>query len=271
MKHKNIKINFLCLSITVLCISLFSCKKKNDDVNASSNTSNGSTPKGTLMLHLHNYIDNVEVDDYNIVYTTSTDGRKISLSKGQFYLSNIELIKLDGSVYSIPDSIVLKLQEIETYTVADVPVGNYKSVRFYVGLNPTVNQKTPSSSVSDVLNKSDMWYGSTAQPQGYVYMNISGKIDTTSSATGTVANMQPFKYLIGTNANYKQITMPDQNYSITPNQVQYIHLLADYSKLFSGIQLNNNNNLTLLTPADNAGLLGIKLGNNMSTIFSYEE
>jgi hypothetical protein len=224
--------------------------------------------KGNLYLHLHPYIDAVEVYGYNIVYTTTTEGRKISLTLAQYYVSNIQLVKSDGSLYPIADTVKLKLQEVDTYFIAKVPSGNYKSIRFAVGLDPASNLKDPSSSA--ILNRSEMWLGSAAQPDGYVFFNVQGKIDTSAAANGTIAQMQPFSYRIGTNANYKLVTMPDANYSVLPNQTQYVHLLVDYSKLFNGIQLNNAANLSVDSAVDNATGLAAAIRDNIPSMFSYE-
>ena len=115
-----------------------------------------------------------------------------------------------------------------------------------------------------------MWLGSTAQPDGYVFVNFKGSIDTTAAAIGTTAQMQPFSYLIGTNANYRKVNMPDNNYSVTAGQIQYVHLIIDYNMLFNGIQLNHNSNLTVASVADNATPLGTAISNNIASMFSYE-
>ncbi len=271
-KLKKMKSNFKLVNLIVITVFLnilfISCKKKSDPAPEESGAAE-NVPMGRLSLHLHNYIENTEVDAYNITYTTS-DGRKISLDLGQLYLSNIQLIKLDGSVYTIPNAIVLKKQEFETYQVADVPVGNYKTVRFNIGFDQATNQKLPSGTV-DLFNTPNMWFSSTAQPNGYVFFNFQGKIDTTSNANGTAGQMQPFKYMIGTNSNLRQKTMPDKNFTISPNQNQFLHLQIDYSKIFNGIQLNNPGNLSVASTDDNASVLANKIANNIPSLFIYEE
>jgi len=241
-------------------LATVSCKKKDD-------AATPATPTGTLMFHLHTNVDTNEVDDYNTVYNIS-DGRRISVSKAQLYISNIQLIKFDGSTYSVPNTIVYKVQETEPYTIGQVPVGNYKSVSFFVGLDSTTNRSTPAAADS-ALNQPSMWYGSTAQPKGYIFLNFQGSIDTSTTPSSTAALM-PFNYLLGTSAAYKQVTMPVQNYSVVQNQTQFVHMIIDYNKLFTGIQLNNLNNLTLVTPSDNGNSLGTKLANNIPSMFSYE-
>ncbi len=248
------------LIVTAVLIAGAGCKKKD----------NNSADTAQLYFHIHTNIDTNEVENYNQVYETGA-GRKISLSKAQLYVSHIQLVKQDGSTYEIPDTVVLKVFEQEVYFVANVPTGIYKSVKFNVGLDAT--QNTASSSTADVFNHPEMWYGSTTQPGGYVFANVQGAIDTTTNGNGTMAQMQPFVYKLGTSANYKQVSMPDHTpaYNFEKDQVQYIHLIADYSQLFNGIQLNNSANLNIRSVAANSTTNGAAVGNNISAMFSYEE
>jgi hypothetical protein len=250
--------------IGIVCVS--SCNKHKDETAAPLTPAN--TPKGTFMFHLHTYIDQDEVDLYGITYAT-TAGRNISLTQAQMYISEVQLEKLDGSWIDIAGKKLLKTFEADTYVVGDVPVGNYKSIRFKVGLDAATNLLNPTATADSViLNKPAMWYGSTAQPNGYIFLNVQGTIDTSSNMSGAMAN---FAYKIGTNTNYKQITMPDKNFSVVENQVVFGHIIIDYSLLFTGIQLNHSTNLSVITPADNSNALTTALVNNIPTMFKYEE
>jgi hypothetical protein len=223
---------------------------------------------GLLRMHMHSYIGNMnEVDAYNIPYTND-EGRTIQLSMAQLYMSEFELQKMDGTFYKIPDKIVLKVQDAETYNLGMVPVGNYKSIRFKVGLPSAVNAKTPTASDSILFDKS-MWFAEPFQSNGFVFVNVKGKIDTTSNADGS-APMHDFNYLIGTNANYTQVQMPQKNFSITEDQVYYAHMYADWSRLFTGIELNNPSNMYVRNLDENSSAVAKKLATNLSTLFVYE-
>lgn len=257
------KIQLLSLAIAV-CLTIFSCKKDKEE---TVTPTTGATT-GTIAFHLHTMVDTVEVEDYDSVYEMS-DGRKISVSMAQLYLSNIQLVKLDGSTVDVSGVIKLKTKDEEVYELGSVPAGNYKTVRFNVGLSPTTNAAIPAA--SDVtLNEMSMWFDMmNVQPDGFVFVNFQGTIDTTNAANGTSGQMQAFSYKIGTNANLQTVTMPDQNFSVLVNQSQYIHMEIDYAALFDGIQLNVPGNLTMNTVLDNATALGTLLANNVSMIFSY--
>lgn len=229
-----------------------------------------TTGMSPLYLHLHTNIDTNEAD-YGTVYTMS-NGRQMSLTKAQILISNIQLIRTDGSTYNVPNVVIRKEAAIEQYFVANIPSGTYKSIKFNVGLDATTNKITPTTTDS-ALNHSDMWFGSSAQPDGYIFVNAEGTIDTTAAGNGPVTAMQPFMYHIGTSAHLNTVTMPDHSpvYSFTTNQAQYVHIIIDYSKLFNGVQLNNSANLMIHTASDNTSTISNTVSSNILSMFSYEE
>jgi hypothetical protein len=263
MKTKTKIYNIALVSFLMLGLFTVSCKKKKTE-----DTTPAPAANGNVMFHFHTDADTNEVGTYNQVYVM-TGGRKISVSVAQLYVSGIQLVKTDGSTYDITGSNILKLMQVEQYLGGNVPSGNYKSVRFNVGLLPSTNAGTPAANDS-TLNHPNMWFGTTLQPSGYVFLNFQGKIDTSAAANNSVAQMQPFTYRIGTNAHLKNVSMPDQNYTILPNQAQYIHIIIDYAKLFTGITLNVSSNLTINTTADNALPLATQFTNNIPLMFKYE-
>jgi hypothetical protein len=115
-----------------------------------------------------------------------------------------------------------------------------------------------------------MWFGTSAQPSGYIYVNIEGKIDTTAIGNGTVAQMIPFSYKIGTIANSKQVILPDNNFAVLPNLAEYVHITINYMKLFEGVDLTKNNNLLIQNQGDNLGILAKLIVNNIPSMFRYE-
>jgi hypothetical protein len=251
--------------IVVSCFSLLlACKKK---ATTPTTTPTENVPTGQLKFHLHTFIGENEVDAYGIEMTMP-DGRMISLDMAQLYISEIQLVKLDGSYYNVPSNGVLKVFESESVNIGNVPVGNYKTVRFKVGLSPTVNAlEATTSGYINLLNQPEMWFSSTAQPDGYTFLNFSGSIDTTLTKTG---DKVPFEYKIGTNANLTQIEMPAQNFTIYKDVVGYVHMKIEYDRLFEGIPLSNNANLHVTSKADNTLPIVETLKKNIQKLFIYE-
>ncbi len=263
--NRTFKIQLIVPLLILIMAGFSSCDKGKDEEPIPVTPAN--TPKGTFMFHLHTYIGESEVDLYNVPYT-SPSGREISLSIAQMYISEVQLVKLDGSVIDISGKKILKTFEGSTYVVGDVPVGNYKTLRFKVGLDAATNLLNATATADSViLNKPAMWFGSAAQPDGYVFMNVQGMIDTSANISGMMA---PFVYKIGTDANYKQVVMPDKNMSVVEDQVTFGHIMIDYSKLFTGIQLNQSSSLSVATPAANSSSAATAILNNIPSMFVFE-
>jgi hypothetical protein len=260
-------INAACLFAGAYALLLAGCKK---DDNGTSTTTSTPVDSGKVALHIHTYLGTEEVDGYNITYTLD-DGRKISLSTAQFYVSDIQLIKNDDTTYPVAGKMLLKTLETESYNIGSVPVGAYKAVKFKVGLDAITNALPAAG--NDLLNRPEMWFGSSVQPDGYVFLNAQGKVDTTADASGTIAQMQPFVYKIGTAAHYVQIIMPDHNpaYSITKGNTEFVHMYFDYNRLFTGVTLSNPSNLIINSKADNNAPISATISNNIANSFSYEE
>ena len=256
---KTIRINLYYPFILFFCSVIFiSCHKKSkDDLDADT-----PQPTGTVMFHLHTYIQDNEVDLYNIPYSTH-EGRSISLSLAQLYISNVEIVRLDGSVYSFPANKILKVLDTDTYMIGEAPVGNYKTLRFKVGLAPGDNLPNSTNPADSV-----MWLSKSKLDDGYCFLNVQGKIDTSEAMTGILV---PFVYRIGTNVNYKQVVLPDKNFTVVKGEIQYAHLMADYNMLFRGIKINDNANLFIRTAADNVSILAQKIVNNIPYMFIYEQ
>jgi hypothetical protein len=258
-----------------------SCKKK------SSNDPSPST--GTVGFHLHTDLDSLEINVLDSV--NNVLGRNWSLSIAQLYISNIQLIGLDGTLHSMPDTI-LKMVDTEEYIIGEAPVGNYKSVSFNVGLSPAINHNSNgpagtdaagNSSSGSILNHQEMWLGDATYPSGsnfnptngYIFVNFQGKIDTSTSGVGPVSNMQPFCYQIGTDAMYTAVTMPEQDYTITAGQLHLIHIVVHYNKLLTGVNFIHATPATLNitnVAGNNVATNPVAkiIQSNISSMFMYE-
>jgi hypothetical protein len=258
---KSIKINILATVIFGAMITFSSCKK-------NDTTTTPPPANGTLLFHLHTDADTNEVT-YDTVYVM-TGGRRIVVTKAQLYLSNIQIQQSTGTWIAGPNINVLKVTETEPYTIGSVASGNYESVKYNVGLSAGTNGAVPSSS-DPTLYRKDMWFDSTnfLGGGGFVFVDFEGSIDTATNPSA--ANpLIPFVYRIGTNANLRTVTMPVQNFTVSPNPPHEVHMIIDYAKLFTGVQLNILSNLSIKTAADNSLPLATQIANNIPNLVHYE-
>ncbi len=245
----------------LIVIAISSCKKSDN----TSPVNNQPTATGTLSFHLHTNIDTIEANYGDTLMDAY--GHRISVSLAQFYISGIKAQKVDGSFYEMSGVYLLKKYDPEMYLVGNLPAGNYTSVSFTVGIDATTNVKKPSSfdSLSPLYSQNPpMWFGNTSQ--GYIFMNFQGIADT--SATHAGALNVPFSFKIGSNALLKNITMPQQNFTVLANQNQEVHITCDYGKLLNGINLKTQNTTDTYTINPS---LATTIANNVSTMFRYEQ
>ncbi len=270
------RISSFIFSFFALAILLVSCHKKND-------TASPAVQTGNLSFHIHSYIDSVEIEEDQLIEMTlgSQSGRQIKVSHANLLISNIQLVKADGSMYTISNTLLHPTIGEEIYPVAAVPIGNYQSVSFDIGLDTSLNATVPTSNNS-ILYDSSVWFGSSASSVpstgGYVFLHFEGTIDTSSAMDGS--QFVPFEYKIGTTANLKTINLPStEPFTITTNGTQYVHMVFNYAALLNGIALHNSRNLYVLSPSDNklpfvTTMLGnVKAGGyqQLQNFVSYEE
>ena len=241
--------------ITVLSALFFSCTK--------NKSTNAPTPKGLLYLHLHTNIDTNEVTAGTAVY--DSDGRHFQLDVAEFYISGITLHKADGSIVTLSNVYILKTIDSEQFYVDSVVAGNYVSISFNVGIDATSNLNNPGNyPLTNPLSAKDpvMWFGATTQ--GYIFMNLQGKADTTAAQTGIVN--YPFSYQTGTGNMLETVNMPNKAFAVIGNQVSFVHIIADYGKALRGVNFKTNN---MATPWINNSV-ATQIANNIPTMFRYE-
>ena len=285
-KHTVILLSILTaiFSFSTLCIT--SCKK-------SSNNS-GSADSGTFYFHLHTQIadttigGNVGGSDSNATgpgaspwyYLYDTAGPRILLKVPQFFISNIMLVNATGTVLTLNNVVLLKGLDSEDYYCCKVPIGTYTSARFTVGLSAANNALPPATTFVTSGNpypvESSMWTGATST--GYYGMLVQGQYDTTNAHTGI--NPIDFNFQLPnslTSAAANQVMLPTRGtgvwanypvYVLTKGGTQYVHILCDYGKLLSVINLKTSyeTNGTTINP-----LVADTLANEIPNMFRYEQ
>lgn len=217
---------------------------------------------GALMFHIHTMVDTNEVEEYGTEYTL-TGGRKIKIDLAQLYISEIELIKPDGSFFPVSGKVIFKKLELEEYEIGEVPIGSYKTIRFKVGLNPTLNAAIPLAS-DTILNQPSMWFGTSSQPDGYVFANFQGSIDTSVSVSG--AALTRFEFRIGTSAHFPTVTLPEQEFTVSKSG-GVVHFEIDYARVLKNVNLKEP--LFVTDKSDNSSLLAGTVALNILDLFGY--
>ncbi|WP_224368186.1 MbnP family protein [Hyalangium versicolor] len=182
-------------------------------------------------------------------YTSST-GEKLTFTELRYWLTNIQLIKQDGSKVALADSYYLmeliKEQNVEggaesgptprpklpanrreSVSVASVPAGVYTAIEFSIGVDPTHNddlslQAGELHTLKNMTNLTWMWFTS------YIFTKTKGQYVAVDGSTGI------FAWETGTNADYRT-TRQTFSTPVTVNAKKRVsvNLRADVSKLFT--------------------------------------
>jgi hypothetical protein len=264
-------------AVIVALVVAISCKKKEESPHPTTLTPSPSTPTtrvakyGKAVLHLHTFVGDEELEAY--VDDVALGDRRISMSLGYVYLSDFELVDMNGFITPLPDTVILKVQDNISYNLNKIPVGRYKSIRFKVGLDSVASHKPVNSAFGGILNKPDMWFESIADPNKFVFAHFKGKIDTATTPDASNERAD-YHYKIGTKAHFIQVVMPIRaagtEFNIGETGSEYFHIYMDLLKLFEGISLNNPSNLQVTSVVDNSTSIANKLATNISNMFRYE-
>jgi hypothetical protein len=165
-------------------------------------------------------------------YTTAS-GETFTVSTFEYYLSNIKFTKSDGTTYAAPNEyhLVNTAKPASTsFTISNVPTGDYTGVSFIVGVDSTTTKGDPLALTGDLNPANAMhWAWNT----GHIFLKLEG----------TVTSASPSKVLTchigGYRAPYSAIVTaaPSLNGTtllVRAGQSPKIDLTADVLKIFEG-------------------------------------
>lgn len=255
------------LSAILLASLLFtSCSKDDDTVKVEA--------EGQLTLRFDAVFGNQDFAlDKDFVSGTKT----FNFSKFRYWVSNVALINTKGEAFPIPDSYFLieetgavavqdgaftyPAKKREDVLLKDIPIGDYQSIRFSVGVDSKFNdnlslQSGELSQLNGMTNVSWMWMTS------YIFSSIGGKVSEGSGAT-----LASRALLVETvlNANYKtvSINLPG-SLRISSAKESQIILKVDAEKVMDGVDIMTNP----VVGASKANIMAAVATNYSSKVFS---
>lgn len=158
----------------------------------------------------------------------NANGDSVSFSEVRYWLSNIELVREDGSVWAEPNSFRLiertalnKREEI----MLEIPNGKYKAIRYGIGVDANHNASLDSVQGELSPNVGMSWTWAT----GYIFFKTEGYYYNTSSM-----KRELWQYHIGTNSNYKQVELSfPAPVTLTGEKELHMHAVLHTLDLFS--------------------------------------
>jgi hypothetical protein len=153
----------------ILPLAVLSCKKKED-------------PKLPAEVHINfkNYVG-TEMMKLNTVTYKTPQGEDFTVSRFNYYISNIKFIKADGTTYAEPESYHLLQQEKTSslhFHVGNVPAGAYTGMSFLIGVDEARNTDGAQTGALDPVNGM-FWTWQT----GYIMAKLEGTSPQSKDST----------------------------------------------------------------------------------------
>lgn len=143
-----------------------------------------TTPVATssnVEFHLEYSVDGSSLLWDSILYLNDA-GNNYEVSKLLYYLSNVSLIKSDSTLLKLKDYqyVDASIDSCESFTVQNVPVGEYIGMKFNIGLDSTQNLTgaLPNTPENQGMEWPDMMGG------GYHFMKFEGHYLDGATETG---------------------------------------------------------------------------------------
>lgn len=213
--------------ISAWCLT--GCRKRPDPVSPTiADTSGSGAADGHLKIVFENVVGSVPLQLGTSVYTNAA-GNTFSVSTYRYYISNIKLWRADNTFYSEPESYHLineALSASKSFTIHDVPGGDYQRVSFIIGVDSARNTAGAQTGALDPMNGM-YWDWNT----GYIMAKLEGKSPQSAAIdSGIVFHMGGFggQYSV---LRTVSLQLP-QLANVTENKTPSIHIKSDVLEWF---------------------------------------
>ncbi|MEM6646136.1 MAG: MbnP family protein [Bacteroidota bacterium] len=216
--------------------------------------------------------------DASTVYTLN--GTSFKMTAARMYLSNVELLKADGTTVTFSgESITVPAQDgenIVTHTVEDMivlarhdageseymlgqaPAGDYTGIRFNVGVtgldnHVDVGQVPASHPLGQQTDVNNHW----SWRPGFIFLRMDGMVDDDSDGTFD----KKLEMHLGTAAYLTPIEV-DQSFTLEADHSADLHFMVDYGMFLDGLDLSDE--AQRVTHGGDAPEVAQKIGANLT-------
>lgn len=221
-----------------------------------------------LMLSFENNFGN-EPLEFGKEYTNA-HGENLRFTLLNYFISNIQLTRTDGSVYTVPQDssyFLVKHNVPESKQIQlDVPAGKYKSLSFLIGVDSARNTQSADKrqGVLDVGDQARGMYW--AWNSGYIFYKMEGKSKSLPDS------INGFYYHIGGFGGFDSPTINNirsKKFDLAQTKVSHkktpiVNITVDVAKFFNAqtpIKVRENRSIMW-------GPVSTQIADNYVTIFS---
>ncbi len=233
----NIYIKFLLLSTTFLFLT--SCNADDDNTIVEGGT-------GAIQIKFENGFSNLGNIVLNQTTQTSANGQKHQFSTLKYVVSNITLIKSDGTEFAFhyndsdKGAFIVDQEDavggVVYLDLNEIPQGQYTKIRFGLGINQQA-YLLGHDGQAEFWSWAGMEGMTWSWAAGYIFAKIEGKYGISSpdiefvNHSGNMGNISQN----GTPDLYREITLDlPTTAQVTSSIVPSIHILADWNQYLSG-------------------------------------
>lgn len=217
----------------------------------------------------------------NTVAYTNKSGESFTPTNFNYFVSNIRLIRTDGSAYVVPqDSSYFLIRQTDPasqkITLNNVPMGSYKSVSFVLGvdsLRSTMDVEKRTGALDPAVDHTGANGMYWSWNSGYIFMKLEG---TSPAAPVDATGKNNFRYHIGyfggrdtkTINNLKTITVKfgADVAQVDPFRQPTVQILADVLTIFDGVKPISIKAYPEVMISD----YSVNVANNYAGMFSYK-
>jgi hypothetical protein len=166
---------------------------------------------------------------------TDVRGMQHKLSTFKLYLSDIVLVKTDGSTYNLSDVLLIDYKPVNPDLINpqwdkqyefDVPIGDYQEIRFGLGVPPDLNEEDPTTFSNDhPLSVFASTYWNWASMYRFIILE-------TASDTGSGSFDHDILIHTGLDELYYTKSIDFEPVSLEANKPMHLSLSLDWNKLW---------------------------------------
>jgi hypothetical protein len=251
------------IAAATIIISVSSCTKS-----ASEDPTPFQIPTGKFRVEFEHLVgtEALAFNTANTQYTNNVS-ETFNVTMLKYYVSNVVLTRTDNSKYKLPKSYYLvdaSSAEASLLSFNNIPVGNYKSMSFVLGVDSTHNVSGSQKGALDPAN--GMFW---SWNNGYIFFKIEGTSPQSTATDNVIAyHIGGFKNSDHTNA-LKTIEIPFNTSVLSVGTVgnPQVHLSVDVSEV-----LKTPNDISFATSptCHMPGSMAKSIASNYVDMFTFE-
>jgi hypothetical protein len=187
---------------------------------------------GTVAFELANVVGAKALALDGTAYSTAS-GETFTVSTFEYYISNIKFIKSDGTTYAAPAEYHLintAKPASTTFTISNIPAGDYTGVSFVVGVDSTMTKADPLALTGDLNPANSMYW---AWATGHIFLKLEGTVTSASPAQPLTCHIGGYRLPLSAIVTAAP-SLNGNTLRVRADRASTIQLTADVLKIFDG-------------------------------------